>query len=185
MQSNINDKLILRQLRSGDQKAFRALFDQYYKYLVVTVYNVLGDGEKAKDIAHDVFLQVWKKREHLDIQASFRPYLRQAAINKTLNYIKSQRFDFTEPEDFPVQESPEAGAQELLEGQDLQELINATIEQLPKKCQQIFILCRLEHMSHKEIAAKLGISTKTVENQMTKALKILRNAVAPYVKGEI
>ena len=80
-----------------------------------------------------------------------------------MNYIKSQRLNFTEEEHFPVILSNEPSAQKLLEKDDLQQLINETIKGLPTKCQEIFVLCRLEHLSHKEIAEKMGISTKTVE----------------------
>jgi len=177
-----NEQVLISRMKQGDKAAFRSLFDSYYKYLVVTAYNVLGDSEKARDLTQDVFAELWDRKANLNIHSSLKSYLRRAVINKTLNYIKAQRMDFHEPSELPEQTIAFDNPQEKLEAEDLQKVINETIDRLPKKCRTIFILCRLEHMSHKEIAAQLNISTKTVENQMTKALKVLRMAVTPYLE---
>ncbi len=180
------EKELLQQLKTGDQKAFRALFDQFYKYLVVTVFNITGDDHLARDLAQDVFLELWKKREVIDIQSSLKSYLRRAVINKALNAIKAKRLNYQEPEKLPENPHTNQDAQKHLEADDLKKLIHETIDGLPEKCRMVFVLCRLEGMSHKEVSEKLGISTKTIENQMTKALKALRNAVQPHVsKGLI
>ncbi len=170
-------------MQADDETAFRTLFDRYYKYMVVTAGNVLGDWDVARDLTQDVFLQIWKNRKKLKIEvnASLKSYLRRAVINKTLNYIKAKRLDYFEPENLPQSPSKEASAQQQLEASDLEKIVHDTINSLPEKCRLIFTLCRLEHLSHKEIAQKLSISTKTVENQMTKALKILRQAVQPHI----
>ncbi|MCP3932264.1 MAG: RNA polymerase sigma-70 factor [Bacteroidetes bacterium] len=183
--NNITDEQVLiSRMKKGDKAAFRSLFDSYYKYLLVTAYNILGDSEKAKDLAQDVFADLWNKRAQLKINFSLKAYLRRAVINKTLNYIKAQRMDFLEPSKLPEQSTVSNNPQENLEAEDLKKIINDSIDKLPKRCRTIFTLCRLENMSHKEIAEQLNISTKTVENQMTKALKILRRAIAPYLKAK-
>lgn len=174
------DFALLERLKKEDAAAFRTLFDNYYKYLVVTAHNILGDSETARDLAQDVLAELWNKRDQLQIQSSLKSYLRRAVVNKTLNYIKSRRLDFNEPERSPNPPSEPAQADQLLEKEDLQALINQTIEQLPEKCRLVFTLCRLEGLSHKEIAKKLNISTKTIENQMTKSLKALRQALQAY-----
>ena len=181
MPESVNEKELLQKLRKGDRIAFRQLFDQYYKYLVVTAFNLHGDRDKARDLAQDVFLELWRRREEIQIQSALKSYLRRAVVNKTINYIKAQRLNLGEEDHTFEREDHAASAQQLLEKEDLQELINETIEGLPEKCRLVFTLCRLEHLSHKEIAEKLDISTKTVENQMTKALKVLREALQPYL----
>ena len=175
------DKVLLKRMRKGDARAFRALFDSYYKYLVVTVNNVLGDSEMARDMAQDVLAELWNRRDQLKIDNSLKAYLRRAAVNKTLNYIKARRLSFTEPEQSEIHPIQQASAQQLLEHDDLQAIIQQTIAGLPEKCRLVFTLCRLEGLSHKEIAKRLDISTKTVENQMTKSLKALRRAIQPYL----
>ncbi len=176
------DQILLQQLKTGDERAFRALFNSYYKYLVVTCNNILGDSETARDLAQDVLADLWKRRDQMEIKIALKPYLRRAVVNKTLNYIKARRLKFTEPEkNTEVHPLENSSGLQVLEQSELQNLINTAIASLPEKCRLVFTLCRLEGMSHKEIAAQLEISTKTVENQMTKALKTLKAAVRPYL----
>jgi len=175
------EKEWLQSLKIGKESALQKIFKHYYKYLVVTGYNITGDNEKAKDLVQDVFFELWKKREKIDIQSSLKSYLRRAVVNRSLNYIKTQkRFDFGD-ENFDAQTPDKTfSAQKNLEAQDLESAINSAIDSLPAKCKAIFILSRFEKLSHKEIAEKLDISTKTIENQITKALKIVRAAVTKY-----
>jgi len=178
---SVEEKEWLQSLKAGKEIALQRIFNHYYKYLVVTGYNITGDNEKAKDLVQDVFYELWKKREKLDIQSSLKSYLRRAVVNRSLNYIKTQkRFDFGD-ENFDAQTPDQTvSAQKTLEAQDLKSALNQAINGLPAKCKAIFMLSRYEKLSHKEIAAKLDISTKTIENQITKALKIVRTAVAKY-----
>ena len=178
---SIEEKEWLQSLKAGKEIALQRIFNHYYKYLVVTGYNITGDNEKAKDLVQDVFYELWKKREKLDIQSSLKSYLRRAVVNRSLNYIKTQkRFDFGD-ENFDAQTPDQTvSAQKTLEAQDLKSALNQAINGLPAKCKAIFMLSRYEKLSHKEIATKLDISTKTIENQITKALKIVRAAVAKY-----
>ncbi len=178
---SIEEKEWLQSLKAGKEIALQRIFNHYYKYLVVTGYNITGDNEKAKDLVQDVFYELWKKREKLEIQSSLKSYLRRAVVNRSLNYIKTQkRFDFGD-ENFDAQTPDQTvSAQKTLEAQDLKSALNKAIDGLPAKCKAIFMLSRYEKLSHKEIAAKLEISTKTIENQITKALKIVRAAVEKY-----
>ena len=102
-------------------------------------------------------------------------------VTKTLNYIKTKRIDFKDPNDLPERTTSYQDAQKKIEGDDLQKVINDAIDSLPQRCKTVFVLRRIENMSHKEIGLKLDISPKTVENQMTKAIKVLRLAVEPYM----
>lgn len=178
---SIKEKAWLASLKKGDQMALQKIFNHYYKYLVVTGYNITSDNEKAKDLVQDVFFELWKKREQLTIQSSLKSYLRRAVVNRSLNYIKTQkRFSFGD-ENFDAQTPDKAiSAQRLMEADDLKSAINVAIDSLPEKCKAIFMLSRFEGLSHKEIAAQLNISTKTIENQITKALKIVRAAVKAF-----
>ncbi len=178
---SIEEKEWLQSMKAGDESALQKIFKHYYKYLVVTGYNITGDNEKAKDLVQDVFFELWKKREQIEVQTSLKAYLRRAVVNRSLNYIKTQkRFDFGD-ENFDAQTPDKTfSAQKNLEAQDLKVALNTAIDSLPAKCKAIFMLSRYEKLSHKEIAVKLDISTKTIENQITKALKIVRTAVEKY-----
>lgn len=179
--SSISDLELVEAIKGDDQKAYRALFDRYYKYLLVTAYAYVKDENTIRDLTQDVFLEIWRKRNSLNIN-NVKAYLRRSVINKALNYIKAQRMDFQESNDsFEVADNK--NVQEELEASQLQVIINEAIEGLPDRCRVIFALRRFEELSLKEIAQKLDISPKTVENQLTKALKILRKAVEPYLNN--
>jgi len=177
--SSISDLELVEAIKADDEKAYRMLFDRYYKYLLVTAYAYVKDENTIRDLTQDVFFEIWKKRKSLNI-SNVKPYLRRSVINKALNYIKAQRMDFEETdESFDLPEPSKV--QQKLEADELQEVVNKAVESLPERCRVVFALRRYEELSLKEIAAKLDISPKTVENQLTKAMKILRRAVAPYI----
>lgn len=179
--SSRSDLELIAAIKADDQKAYRALFDRYYKYLLVTAYAYVKDENTIRDLTQDVFFEIWRKRNSLNIN-NVKAYLRRSVINKALNYIKAQRLNFEDSnENFDVPDR--ARVQEEMEASQLQNVINKAIEGLPDRCRIIFVMRRMEELSLKEIAAKLDISPKTVENQLTKAIKILRVAVEPYVSG--
>jgi len=181
--SSITDLELIEAIKNDDEKAFRSLFDRYYKYLLVTAYAYVKEENTVRDLAQDVFLEIWRKRNSLNIN-NVKAYLRRSVINKSLNYIKAQRMDFEDSnETFDVPENQKV--QEQLEANELQQVINDAIEKLPDRCRVIFAMRRFEEMSLKEIAAQLDISPKTVENQLTKAMKFLRAAVEPYLKNDL
>ena len=177
--SATSDLDLIAAIKADDEKAFRALFDRYYKYLLVTAYAYVKDENTIRDLAQDVFFEIWRKRNSLNI-SNVKAYLRRSVINKALNFIKAQRMDFEDSnESFDLPEK--SNVHENLEAEELQNVINLAIENLPERCRVIFAMRRFEEMSLKEIAAKLEISPKTVENQLTKAMKILRAAVGNYM----
>ncbi len=173
------DHQLWNQIKQNDEQAFRKLFDRYYHYLLVTVVNVTGDRTLAKDSAQEVFFELWKKRTTLEIKIDFKPYLRRSVLNRAFNFIKIQK-RFTNEDAIPNKVSTDVSAQKGMEVSELQTEINKAIEALPERCRMVFTLCRLEGLSHKEIAAKMDISTKTVEHQMTKALRSLKDALAKH-----
>jgi len=178
MEGNRENKL-LAALKKGDQSAFKEIFDELFPSLVRTAYRYLRTEEYSKDIAQDAFVELWKRRETLQINTGIAPYLRRAVVNKCLNHLKREkRIDFNAPEDMP-ESALSTTAEDQLVAKQLEQKIQNAIDQLPTRCRTIFLLCRYEGKSHKEIATELGISTKTIENQMTKALKQLRNALKP------
>ncbi|HHS95969.1 MAG TPA: sigma-70 family RNA polymerase sigma factor, partial [Phaeodactylibacter sp.] len=104
---------------------------------------------------------------------------RKAVANKAIDYIRAQRMDFEE--EVSSQEIVSPSSTQAMEYDELKDFIHHTAEGLPDRCRTVFFMSRFEEMSHKEIAAALGISEKTVENQITKALKVLRQAIRQYM----
>ncbi|MGB0525634.1 MAG: RNA polymerase sigma-70 factor [Flammeovirgaceae bacterium] len=172
------DHLIL-EVKQGNESAFRKLFDKFYKLLLAVAINFLKDIDAAKDVVQEVFFQLWKKRESLNINSSVEAYLKRAVINKSLNQIKYQK-RLTGDDNLEHQHSSSYTVVEELQAAELHEALQQALDSLPERCRLIFVMRRLEGMSHKEIAEKLEISPKTIENQMTKALKVLKEAVRVY-----
>lgn len=176
---NERDLSLFKSIKAGNQQAFRQLFDLYYESLVFVAFRLLRDMNSAKDMVQEVFLTLWKKRQLLEIHSFIYAYLKRSVVNKSLNYIKARKH-FEEDTVLERASYKTSSAQESMEAKDLETLIKKTIDTLPERCRAVFVLKRFEDKSLKEIGALLDISPKTVEHQMTKALKVLKNAVIKY-----
>lgn len=178
---NKEDQQLLALLLKNDEKGLELIFERYYKYLVVTAYKMLSDDHKARDLVQDVFFRFWEKRGTLNIQISLKAYLRKAVVNRVLDDIRKHKRHIWDEQIVETQQMTESvTVLDHLETTDLQQVIDQAIASLPKRCRMVFSLSRFENMSHKEIAQELSISTKTIESQITKALKVLRAAVEAY-----
>lgn len=170
----------LEALRNGDEKALRSIFDRHYPLLLGDLYRLIPDESTCQDLAQEVFVELWRKRAEIDIRLSLRAYLRRAAINRALNHIKSQRRYVLDTNDELAHQVADTSGADLAQ-QDRQETLEAALHQavetLPEKCRLVFSLSRFEQLSHRQIADQLGISVKTIENQITKAIKLLRQAL--------
>ena len=171
---------LLEMLQNNRSDAIDLLFRRHYRFVCKAAYRILPDGHLIEDMAQDVFFELWKKRESLNITTSVRAYLKRAVINKTLNYIRGQRMKFSDIEDHTNQMSLPANALSDLQDEELKAVLHKAIDDLPERCRIVFTLSRFEEYSYQEIATELEISPKTVENQISKALKLLRIALEKY-----
>ncbi len=174
------DQDLIRLLQTDTSRAIDLLFRLHYAYLCQSVYRILPNATIAEDLVQDVFYELWKKKDNIHINTSIRAYLRRAARNKTLNHIRDQKMQFEDEENSPELESNTISSYEKLETQELQRYITKAIDELPERCRLVFSLSRYEDMTYNQIATSLDISVKTVENQISKALKLLRIAVGRY-----
>ncbi len=165
---------------SSAESAAEALFKKYYSDVCYAVYRIIPDVARSEDIAQEVFLEIWRKKDTLNIKTSVKAYLKRAGVNKALNYIRANKVKFEDDDSYEMQTLSIRDHSSDIEAQDLQNIVDEAIESLPPKCRTVFSLSRFEELSYKEIAEKLDISVKTVENQIGKALKILRLAVEAY-----
>lgn len=174
-----SDEQLIDRIVEDDKGAFRLLFNKYYQTLLSTAINMLKDVSTAKDATQEVFLTIWKNRATFEMPDSLPGYLKRAVINRSLNQIKSRKAVVEDSKIVDMQSSsPQAN--ETLAAKDLKEVMHTALERLPDRCRLIFVMRRLEGLSLKEIANQLEISPKTVENQITKALKALKDAVKSY-----
>lgn len=177
-----SDEYILGLLPTNDSVALELMFRKYNAFLCQTIVRVLNDEHTAEDLAQEVFFDVWRKRADIKVNTSLRAYLRRAAVNKTLNFIRDRKIKWDDEDKLASSASNSYSITLDLEGQDLERLIHSAIDLLPERCRLVFTLSRFGEMSHQQIASELKISVKTVENQMTKALKMLKEAVGPFLK---
>lgn len=167
--------------RNAPEEAIDILFREYYATICRSVLKIIPDPAIAEDIAQEVFFELWRKRDRINIKISFGAYLRRAARNRSLNYLRDNKIT-PEGEDLLAQiEYPLAKIDQKMAADDLQILIDKAIDQLPDRCRLVFTLSRFEDMSYQQIADELDISIKTVENQIAKALRLLRKVLSPYL----
>lgn len=168
-----------------DRKAFDVLFERYWTSIYNTAFAYLKNGDAASQIVHDIFLNIWQKRHSYEIR-SFKTYLTAAAryhVFKVLKSRKSENIVFVEHySQLDSAGMTENQGAENIRTQELKKELEASLSELPKRCQQIFSLSRTSQLSNDEIAEKLNISKRTVENQLTVALQYLRGVLKffPY-----
>jgi RNA polymerase sigma-70 factor, ECF subfamily len=176
----LSDEILAKRLTVGDEHAFNLVFKRHYKMVVNVIYKYIDDATYSEDIAQAVFVKLWNNHNKLDIHTSLSSYLRRAGINGALNHISTQkRFIFSEPDNWES-ELLDTSAEEKEHRQEKDHLelqLHEAINQLPEKCRIVFRLNRFEGFSHKEIAEKLDITPKTIENHMSKALRLIKEAM--------
>jgi len=181
---NFKDVEILQRLKKGDKKVLSELYDSYWKALFVSSYNLLNDKELCEEIIQDVFIDFWNSKEKLQIKISIKSYLYACVRYKVFNEFRKSRFKNVELFEELPQRFQYATPETKIMHKELIMQVDAIVKTLPKKCQEVYVLSRNNQLSHKEIAKKLGISTKTVENHITYALKVLRTALGHILSIE-
>lgn len=170
------DQKLFLNISKGDETSFNTLFRRYHRYLVSIAYSYTNDLDVSRDLSQEVFLDVWKRRKTLKITSSLKGFLRRAVVNQALSFMKSKKHT-NEIDEVVLSDQMISDGSIKVEYKELHEYISQIVASLPERCQAIFKLSRYENKSHKEIASDLGISTKTIENQMTKALRTLRDGL--------
>lgn len=161
---------------------FEQLFRQHYKLLCNAANKIINDREAAEDVVQEVFVKLWNKRTELTVIQSLKSYLFRATVNTALNYLETRKNIV--PLEAVGNIETAAGAGDKVHYNELERKLAEAIEQLPPKCKAIFILSRYEGMKYQQIADHLDISVKTVENQMGKALQVLREKLRPFLTRE-
>ncbi len=177
---------IFELVKNGDRKAYEQLFKLYYAALVRFAREILKDTDAAEDLVQEVFVKMWERKQNIDIKTSIKAYLYMAVKNHCLNKLKAeQRNAFLEDGMADDVRIATNDTEEYSNTIELSKHINQALELLPPKCAIIFKMSRFEDKTYKEIAESLELSVKTVENQMGKALSILRNALSPYLSQSL
>lgn len=177
----LNDFLILNKIKKGDIKAFEKVFKLYYSPLCRYATSLTGRMDAAEEIVQELFYVFWKEKENLQLRHTLKSYLYASVRNRSLLYLEHQEVRNRYRENV-LSEEPKGpvSPQEQLEYEELQKVVDQTIRRLPDRRQQIFRMHRFQGMKYAEIASTLSVSVKTVEAEMNKALKTLREEVMSY-----
>jgi RNA polymerase sigma-70 factor (ECF subfamily) len=173
---NVDDNLLVTRIRQDDKNAFKSLYKRYSKKIYFFSLKYLGNNVEAEELVQSVFINVWENRESLDATIFVKNYIYKAAINYIYNYLKKKaiRARFIETEINKGEKLSNLTYEDIF-FHDLERSINSIVKTLPSQQQKIFLLSRSEGLTHKEIAGKLDISERTVENQMYRALKKIKS----------
>lgn len=186
---DISEKEIILQLRSGEEIAYRHLFDHHYQVLCRIANEFLKDDFLSETIVGDVIFHLWEKREELNIQTSLRAYLVRSVRNRCINYLQ-QEYVRKETNDLPSDDALQsAGIHSVSDHYPLATLLEKELEieivksigKLPDECRTVFEMSRFENMKYHEIAEKLGISVNTVKYHIKNALAKLSLDLNKYL----
>ena len=178
----IPDKGLVHLLGQRDERAFEQVFKQHYKPLHAYAFTLLKDDAAAEEMVQNVFCKLWERQDGLHITGSIAAYLYRAVHNESLNYLKHQkvRTEHSLRVSYHMDGRGES-ATRTVRMKELEEKLRTALNELPEGCRTVFQLSRFEELKYSQIAEVLGISIKTVENQMGKALKLLRTQLAEFL----
>ncbi len=167
-------------IKKGSIKSFEILFRAYYKPLLIYSKKIVGNKEDADEVVQDIFYKLWEKRKTLDINTSINSYLYRSTYNNSLQLLRRKKLDFKYQQYKTYQEERSINPSDEMIATELNHKIGELLEALPESCKRIFKLNRYKGMKYQEIADQLSISIKTVEANMTRALKHFRENLKEY-----
>lgn len=181
VQAGAGEDDLWRELRAGSREAFDAIFRGHYARLVATAQAIVSERAVAEELVQDVMLELWRRRSTLVLESTLAAYLHRSARNRALNYVRHERVTRqAEPEltaSAGAPASPDHGVRQA----EIDAAVRAAIVALPPRCREVFELSRVQGLRYAEIASVMDISVKTVEAQMAKALRVLRERLAPWL----
>ena len=170
----------LKPHKNFTQDDLRIIFREYYQGLVNFGVSIVGDRDSSEEMVQLVFVNLWENREKIDTGKPLKSYLFTSVRNRCLNYLRDKKKYNSYVLDLEIADT-ELVFNDEDDLSDVQKKIEDALQKLPEKCREVFILSKINGLKYREIADKLGISIKTVENQISKALRILREEL----KGKV
>lgn len=166
----------------AEEHAFEQMFTTHYKGMYSYAYTILKDDINAEEITQNVFAKLWEKKSLVVIQSTLQGYLYRMVHNDCMNLLKHEavKAKFEKEKTYTMKSESDNASKKILSGQ-LEERFTEALRELPEQCRTIFQLSRFEDLKYREIAQHLGIAEKTVENQMGKALKMLRIKLVDFL----
>jgi len=172
---------ILAELRNGSHKAYESVFIAYYRKIKFFINGFIKSEETAEELTQEIFLKLWEKRESIDLNKSFGFFLYTMARNSTFNFLKHKLVHESYIAKSGLDRLLALSPEEQIYAKEINLLIAMSVKKMPDQRRKIYELSRQEGLSNDEIALKLKISKKTVENQLSLALKELRKVISLFM----
>lgn len=177
----VSDRDLFHLIQTDNQRALKELMDRYWRPMFLMAESVLNDSATSEEIVQEVFINIWNKRASIHITHSIKVYLFACTRYQIYRQIQQKRAPHVDIDQFSQLVPDPYNPQQALEYRDLLDRLEILINELPPRCREVYKLKREENLSQKEIAEALQISRKSVENQLTIALKKLRAGLSRYM----
>jgi RNA polymerase sigma-70 factor (ECF subfamily) len=186
LRMEVKDSGGLYTLGETGEKAFEQVFKANFKNLHAYACTIIRDDIMAEEIVQNVFCRLWEKKSRVEIQVSLTAYLYRSVYHESLNYLKhlKVRAAYTSYAQSQMKNAADHAEKKILLG-DLEAKLSQALRELPEQCRTIFQMSRFEELKYQEIADRMGLSIKTIENQMGKALKLLRLKLVDFLPAAI
>ncbi|MDO6518096.1 RNA polymerase sigma factor [Zobellia uliginosa] len=170
-----NQSLLIQGLKQGDEEAYTYLVENYHNRLCAYANSLIRDDLLAEDIVQNVFVQIWEKRDKLKTELSLKSYLYKLVHNKFIDEYRKGKAVMALEKTYATALALAVDEKDEIQEQKILNILFCTIQELPPKCKQIFLMSKKEGLTNIEISECLNLSIKTVESQITKAFRILKN----------
>lgn len=171
----------LKALREGDEKAFEKIYLNYYKKTLYFITGLVKSEDDAKELTQEVFIKLWANRETLDPERSVHSYMYTIARNAAFNFLKHKLVEINYMNEYAAQNIETETSDEILFAKEMALLIEMSVGKMPAQRRKIYQMSRNEGLNNEEIATRLQISKKTVENQLSLALRELKRVIAGMI----
>jgi RNA polymerase sigma-70 factor (ECF subfamily) len=177
---NLQDAHILRRIKKGDLKHFENLFHQHYPGMCSYAEALLKSEMLAEEIVQDVFYNVWKNKDNLKLRGNWNSYLYKAVYNNSMAYLRKMKREVLSDEIWENEKEFSSDPEQEMQLKEIKATIIKTLDELPERTSEIYNLNRNQGLKYTEIAERLSISVKTVEANMSRAIKALRASLREY-----
>ena len=177
----MDDRELLERVRAGDEAAYDTVFRAWYAPLVRVAGALLKDTDAAEEVVQDVMVELWRRRHVMDTGITIRAYLLRAVRNRSLNHLRHLKVRRDTTVDVEAMYDEPVASDQPVVARELGEAVRVALDELPPRCREVFDLSRVQGLKYSEIAETLGISQKTVEAQMGKALRHMRERLAAWL----